>query len=250
MQHELVVLPDAGAVAVEAAERVVAWALDAVERHGRFSIALSGGSTPSGLYRLLVADSYASRMPWERTHLFWGDERHLPPGDSGRNDTDVLPLLARTGVPAGQIHPVPYVSGDPAAAARNYQALLRQVSGLGGPLLDLVLLGLGSDGHTASLFPGTPALAEEERLVVPNHAVYEDRYPERITLTFPALNAAGAVLFLVTGSGKRDILARVLGDPEDPPLPAQRVQPAHGSPLWLVDRAAGARLDESMPRVG
>jgi 6-phosphogluconolactonase len=150
----------------------------------------------------------------------------------------VIPLLAAAGVPEAQIHPVPYAAGDPDAAARRYEAELVAQRLPAQPLLDLVLLGMGTDGHTASLFPGTPALLEERRLVVANTALYEDRHPQRITLTFPALAEIEVAMFLVTGADKRSMLHRVLAPPEDLPFPAQRVRPASGRVLWLVDRAA------------
>jgi 6-phosphogluconolactonase len=238
MNYDLVVRPDPEAVAQAAGERVVEMAQEALERRGRFRMALSGGETPGALYRLLAAEPYRSRMPWGATEVYWGDERHLPPGDPGRNDTAVIPLLAAAGVPGPQVHPIPYVAGDPDAAARQYEAELVGQRRPAEPLLDLILLGMGTDGHTASLFPGTQALAEQQRLVVANTAIYQDRYPERITLTFPALQAIEVAMFLVTGVSKRSMLHRVLAPPEDLPFPAQRVQPASGRVLWLVDRAA------------
>ncbi|MEZ4768367.1 MAG: 6-phosphogluconolactonase [Caldilineales bacterium] len=239
MPATLLTKPDSEAVARRAAELLIDCAATATQLRGRFRIALSGGGTPGQLYRLLASPPYRGHMPWPQTEVYWGDERHLPAGDPGRNDTEVLPLLAELGVPDAQIHPVPFVAGDVAQAAAAYEQILRSQAAPGQPLLDLVLLGLGTDGHTASLFPGTAALDEAERLVVPNYAAYEDRFPERLTLTFPAFNASQTVLFLVTGASKRDILRRVLGDAESPPLPAQRVQPASGRLFWLVDEAAG-----------
>jgi 6-phosphogluconolactonase len=238
MNYDLVVQPDPDALAQVAGDRVVEIACNALEHRGHFRMALSGGGTPGVLYRLLAAEPYRSRMPWGKTEVYWGDERHLPHGDPGRNDTAVIPLLSTAGVPDVQIHPVPYVAGDPDAAARRYEAVLLAQRLPAQPLLDLILLGMGTDGHTASLFPGTPALLEERRLVVANTAIYEDRHPERITLTFPALAAIEVAMFLVTGASKRSMLHRVLAPPEDLPCPAQRVRPASGRALWFVDRAA------------
>ncbi|MCS6843821.1 MAG: 6-phosphogluconolactonase [Caldilineales bacterium] len=235
---EVVVKPTAEAVAAEAAERLVQAAQAAVARRGRFRVALAGGNTPMALYRLLVAEPYRQRMPWPQAEVFWGDERHLPPGDPGRNDTAVLPLLAEAGVPPAQIHPAPYIPDNPDASARAYEVALRRGWDAGEPLLDAALLGLGTDGHTASLFPGTPALEETARLVVANRAAYEDRHPERITLTLPALAETGLILFLVTGAAKREAVRRALAGPEDPPLPAQRVRSRFGPVVWLLDEAA------------
>jgi 6-phosphogluconolactonase len=244
---------DPHAVAQKAASLLVDWAAQAVTQYGFFHVALAGGGTPNALYRLLLSNPQRWHFPWPATHVYWGDERFLPPGDPGRNDSDVLPLLIKAGVPESNIHPIPYQA--PAqdmlpgpdeearwrhmeqAATRYEQELLRR-SRPGKPLLDVVLLGLGSDGHTASLFPGTAALHETSRLVVPNRAAYEDRHPDRITLTLPAINGAGIVVFLVTGESKRNIVATVLGAPTDPPLPAQRVQPEQGALFWLMDQAA------------
>ena len=238
MPATLLVEIDPVAVAGRAAEMIIDAASAAVRTRGRFRIALAGGGTPGLLYRLLASSQYIERLPWQQTEVTWGDERHLPLGDPGRNDTDVLPLLAELGIPASQIHSVPFVAGNVDEAAAQYEQTLRLLARPGDPLLDLALLGLGTDGHTASLFPGTAALDETERLVVPNYAAYQDRFPERVTLTFPAINACETVLFLVTGSSKRAILRRVLGESESPPLPAQRVQPASGRLFWLVDEAA------------
>ena len=229
---------DPAAVAGRAAEVIIDAASAAVRTRGRFRIALAGGGTPGLLYRLLASPQYVERLPWQQTEVTWGDERHLPAGDPGRNDTDVLPLLAELGIPASQIHSVPFVAGNVDEAAAQYEQTLRSLAGAGEPLLDLALLGLGTDGHTASLFPGTAALDDTERLVVPNYAAYQDRFPERVTLTFPAINACETVLFLVTGASKQAILHRVLDKPESPPLPAQRVQPASGHLVWVVDEAA------------
>ena len=238
MSQTVLVESDPAAVARQAAINVIDWARATVQARGRFRIALAGGGTPGQLYRLLASLDYASAMPWSKVEVFWGDERHLPAGHPGRNDTEVLPLLADAGVPASQIHTVPYVAGSVDRAAAQYQRLLTEGVGAGEPLLDLALLGLGTDGHTASLFPDTAALEETERLVTPNYAAYEDRFPERVTLTFLAINACERVLFLVTGVSKRDILRRVLGAPESPPLPAQHVQPASGQLYWLADSTA------------
>lgn len=238
MPYTLLVEADPAAVAGRAAEMIIDAAGAAVRARGRFRIALAGGGTPGQLYRLLASPDYRARVPWERSAVVWGDERHLPAGDPGRNDSDVLPLLAELGVPASQLHSVPFVAGNVNEAAAQYERTLRSLARPGEPLLDLALLGLGTDGHTASLFPGTAALDETERLVLPNYAAYQDRFPERVTLTFPAINACETVLFLVTGASKRAILHRVLGAAESPPLPAQRVQPASGGLFWLVDEAA------------
>lgn len=260
MEQGLIIEADADAVAQQAAQHFVRWAEEAVERRGRFRVALSGGGTPTALYRLLASNPYRRQVPWQQVHFYWGDERFLPAGHPGRNDTQVLPLWHQAGVPLENIHPVPFVpepadlaghetQGRPEGlelrmdqAAQRYETWLWRQARPGEPVLDLVLLGLGTDGHTASLFPGTPALYERNRWVVPNRAAYEDRHPERITLTLPALNAAEVVMFLVTGQGKSQVLAQVLQSPRSSELPAAQVRPASGRLVWLVDRAAASAL--------
>lgn len=253
MKGELFIAETVHAVAQEAVRLLIDWAGTAMARHGSFRVALAGGGTPNALYRLLLSDPARWQMPWTDTYVYWGDERFLPPGDPGRNDSDVLPWLVKVGVPESNIHPIPYEAPDQdellgtgeydrwrrmERAAARYERVIGHRLGPGEPLFDLILLGLGTDGHTASLFPDTAALQETSRLVVPNRAAYQDRHPDRITLTLPAINQAEIVLFLVTGESKRDILATVLGEPTDPPLPAQLVQPESGALFWLVDQAA------------
>lgn len=240
----LEVYEDADALVRAAADRVIAVAADAIMLGGRFSIGLSGGSTPRPLYELLARDDYARRIEWSRTHVFWGDERCVPPEDPESNyGMAQQALLAHVPIPEENVH---RMRGElpPVEAAADYEDLLRAFFGeLPGarPRFDLLLQGLGSDGHTASLFPHSAALDERARWVaapfVPRLGAW------RITLTPPAINAAGQVIFLVDGAGKAEALRAVLRGPYRPhELPAQLIRPA-GELAWMVDAAAAALLE-------
>jgi len=238
---ELVIVPDSQALACEAAQRLADLARKATESRGRFSVALSGGSTPSPLYRLLTEEPYRSQIPWAQVDLFWADERCVPPDDPGSNYRLAYEaLIAHTPIPAENVH---RVRGElaPKAAARAYDRELRRFFCGPRPRFDLVLLGLGSDGHTASLFPTSEALQETERLAVATTAFYDNRPTERVTLTLPPLNAARQVLFLVSGPEKAEIVQAVLAD-VDGRLPARRVRPVAGQLTWLLDAAAASRV--------
>ncbi len=204
---------------------------------GRFSIAMSGGSTPKRLFEILAEPARAARFPWDRTHLFWGDERFVPYDhpDSNYRMTR-LALLDHVPIPPDNIHPMP-VSGDPAAAARDYQATLQayyQAESLDmtRPLFDVVLLGLGENGHTASLFPGTASLGEALAWVAP---VTENVPQPRLTLTYPAIACSRFAAFLVAGANKASVLRLVLGG--DRSQPAARISSA-GEVIWFTDAAA------------
>ena len=210
------------------------------------TIALSGGSTPRGLHSLLASEPIIrDRMPWQQLHFFWGDERHVPPDDPRSNyrmayDT----LLSLAPVPSENIHRVPAEEPDAALAAEKYEQELQAFFGLETgqlPRFDCILLGMGTDGHTASLFPGTEALHETTRLVVANWV--EKFKSHRITLTVPVLNQADLVIFLVSGAEKAEALKAVLqGDYRPDRFPAQLIRPDPGKLLWIVDRAAASCL--------
>lgn len=249
MDTEIVIVPDAEALARSGVQRFVGLAQQAAESRGRFTAALSGGSTPEGLYRLLAEEPYRNQVPWQQVHLFWGDERCVPPDDPGSNYRMAeQTLLRHVPVPPENVH---RVQGElaPEQAARAYGRDLEDFFCGPHTRFDLMLLGLGSDGHTASLFPGSVALQEETRLVAAVEAQYEDRPASRITLTLPAINTSRHVLFLVSGSSKAEILHQVLSTPGGP-LPAQRVHPRAGELTWLVDEAAAAELDRAAPGTG
>lgn len=241
MTPEILVVPDQEDLAQRAAQRLAGLTQEAVESRGRFSLALSGGSTPGTLYRLLARDPYRGQIPWEGVHLFWGDERCVPPDDPGSNFWLVNEtLIADVPIPPENVH---RVRGElePEMAARGYERVLQDYFCGRRTRFDLVLLGLGSDGHTASLFPGSAALGETERLAMAVQAHYEDRPAHRVTLTLPAINSARQVLFLVAGSAKANIVETVLEDPGRD-MPAQQIQPTAGQLTWMLDAAAAHRL--------
>ncbi len=227
-----------------AAEEVIQTATDAVAKRGRFTIALSGGSTPKNLYTLIAANASAS-LPWAQMFFFWGDERHVPPDDPDSNYRVAKEtLLSKVPIPPSNIFPIPAENPDAATAAEAYEKTLRKFFALAPdefPRFDLILLGMGPDGHTASLFPETAALQEKSRLVVDNWV--EKLKTSRITLTLPVLNAARRVAFLVSGSDKAEVLHEVLeGNAPAEKYPSKLVRPANGKLIWLIDRAAASQL--------
>jgi 6-phosphogluconolactonase len=242
----LLVVAEQTALAKEAAERCARIAQEAVARAGRFTIALSGGSTPKLLYSLLAAEPYSTRVPWRKTHVFWGDERAVPPGDPDSNfGMAKATLLDRVPIPADRVHRIQAERPDLNVTAREYEAEIASVFAVpptgDPPSFDLILLGLGPDGHTASLFPHTETVRETRRWVVPNHV--PTLKTDRVTLTAPILNRAATVLFLVAGTDKAPALQAVLEGPADPDrLPAQLIRPTAGRLIWLVDRAAAGML--------
>lgn len=249
-KSDLLVVADPDALAQEAAKRVVAIAEEAVTRRGRFTVALAGGSTPKRLYSLMAADPHCTRLPWRETHLFWTDERPVPPEHPDSNFGMVrATLLRRVPIPADQIHRMQAERADLDAAAGEYEA---EIAGTfvtqppdEPPAFDLILLGLGTDGHTASLFPYTPALREIRRWVTPDYI--PALKANRLTLTTPILNRATTILFLVSGVEKAAALLAVLEGPLDPErLPAQLIRPVAGRVVWLVDQAAASQLSEKV----
>jgi 6-phosphogluconolactonase len=227
-----------------AAEEVVRAANEAVAERGRFVIALSGGSTPKSLYTLMATNARAA-LPWAQMFFFWSDERHVPQTDPDSNYRMAQEaMLSKVPVPASNVFRVPAENPDAADAALAYERILRQLFSLPAgeiPRFDLILLGLGPDGHTASLFPETAALEEKSRLVVANWVEKLKAY--RITFTLPLLNAARGVAFLVSGSDKASALHEVLeGDAPGEKYPAKLVRPAEGKLIWFVDRAAASEL--------
>lgn len=236
----IVVAPDLAAVSQQTANYVAGVIQAAVAARGRCTLALSGGSTPRRTHELLAAPPLRETIPWSGVEVFWGDERCVPPdhADSNYHMAEET-LLAHVPIPPGQIHRAPTEAGPPPIVAAQYERTLRGVFRLeveDVPRFDLLLLGLGPDGHTASLFPGSPALEEERRLVVPSAIDYMPH--PRVTFTLPVLNAARAVAFLVTGADKAPMVQRALSG--DPTIPAGRVQPS-GELRWFLDRQAAGQ---------
>lgn len=241
------VYPDAARRAGAAVDHIVALAAEALAARARFRLALAGGTTPRPVYERLAARARAAGIDWSRIDLLFGDERCVPPDDPRSNYAMIRQaLLERAPIPAANVHRI-RGEDEPERAARDYEALLRrllgetQVGGAPAHGIDLVLLGMGENGHTASLFPGASALGEAQRWVM---AQYVDAVGMwRVTLTPVVLNAARHVAFLVSGAAKAQMLQRVLEGPREPErLPAQIVQPASGELCWMVDAAAAALL--------
>jgi 6-phosphogluconolactonase len=234
--HHVITVSDPAALAKAAADRVMA----RIDAHGnRVAICLSGGSSPKQLYALLATTGYRDRIDWDRVHWFIGDERFVPADDPLNNMAMARRIFLDACAPAANIHPIPTDTADPEAAARRYESELKSFYRANEldrarPLFDMVLVGVGPDGHTASLFPGYPAIEETERWVVGVPKAHVDPFVPRVTLTLPALNSCREMLFEVAGADKRAILTRVL-DGED--LPASRVR-STGETIWLVDQAA------------
>jgi 6-phosphogluconolactonase len=241
---ELLILPDQAALAEEAARRFVALAQAAITARGRFSVALSGGSTPRGLYERLAQLPYHDTIDWNNVHVFWSDERYVPPDDpesSFRMAREAL--LAHVPIPAANIYPAPTVGGTPEAAASAYAATIRAFFGEGRPRFDLILLGMGPDGHTASLFPGAPELTAPSGDLVVIVRDAPKPPPTRLSCTLTLINAAANVLFLIAGADKAATLREVLRGPLEPArLPVQGVRPEQGELVWLVDTAAAREL--------
>ena len=242
LPDNIVVLKDPEEVAQVAADRFAELAAAAGTARLRFGVALAGGSTPKRTYELLASEDYRIRVAWPRVHIFFSDERCVPPEDLESNYRMTnRAMLSTLPIPTQNIHRM-IGEGDPAASARLYEDELQSFfEGASWPRFDLIFLGMGDDGHTASLFPGTTALKEERAWVAPNWI--EKFKTFRITLSAPAINHAAHILFLVTGENKARRLAEVMRGPRDPArLPAQAVQPVDGSLEWLVDKAAAAYL--------
>ena len=237
MIGRLEILPDAQTLARHVAEWMTQAALAASRP---FRVSLSGGSTPKTLYSLLASDDFRERFPWERVSWYWGDERFVPydhPDSNYRMTREAM--LAKAPVPPENVHPVP-ADGTPEEAARRYERTLREAYGAATldparPLFDITLLGLGADGHTASLLPGQPVLEERTRWVM---AVSHGRPEVRITMTYPAIDSSRSVAFLVAGREKAAILNAIRGG--DSALPAAQVRPV-GELIWFVDRAAAGQ---------
>jgi 6-phosphogluconolactonase len=245
-QREVRILKDGAAVARRAAEKFVAAAQAAVSSHGSFAVALAGGSTPKVLYTLLATEpDLRNQLPWDKMQLFFGDERHVGPDDPQSNfkmATDTM--ISKAPLKTEQVHRIKGEYPDAEKAAKEYEQVLQRHLHLKDghlPRFDLVLVGMGDEGHCLSLFPGTKALHAEGRTVVRNWV--GKFYTERITITAPVANNAAAILFTVTGKEKAPALKGVLEGPYEPEqLPSQLLQPTNGELLWLVDENAASML--------
>jgi 6-phosphogluconolactonase len=247
MKCEIQVLSNLGELNCRAAQVFVHHVKEAVQAKGFFTVALSGGSTPKGLYSLLASEteSFRAQLPWDKIHFFWGDERHVPPDHPDSNYRMVYEaMLSNVPVPPENVHRIKAENADASRAAEDYEKILREFFRLEvGQLtrFDLVLLGMGLDGHTASLFPGTEVLHEEMQLVA---APWVEKFKTyRITLTPLVLNNTACIVFLISGEEKAETLRVVLqGEYQPERFPAQLIRPTNGRFLWLLDQAAARML--------
>lgn len=246
------IFPDADTLAQAAAARIAQIATESIAARGVFTIALAGGSTPKKLYSLLATNAVYHQFPWKKTRLFFGDERHVPPTHIDSNYLMVKNTLLASGlVPDANVHRVRAELPDANQAAVDYDVEMHTVFSDpalrldGFPRFDLVLLGMGPDGHTASLFPGSKGLEEKERWVISNWV--EKFKSNRITFTFPVLNAARHIYLLIAGADKAEMINEVLiQHRREMVYPVQRIQPVDGNKVWLLDTAAAARLPKSL----
>lgn len=233
-----------------AADEVIHATSEAVARCGRFTIALSGGSTPKALFNLLATNAKTT-LPWDKMFFFWGDERHVPPTDPDSNYRMAdEAMLSKVPVPAGNVFRFAAENPDAAEVAAAYEKTLQkffQLPAGGVPSFDMVLLGMGPDGHTASLFPGTAGVQERSRLVIANWV--EKLKTHRLSFTLPVLNAARCVAFLVSGTDKATMVKTVLeGNAPAEQYPAKLVHPTEGELIWFLDRAAASALTSQQPK--
>jgi len=247
MQSAVEIFRNAAELAQQAAQLILTQSQLAVARNNLFTIALSGGSTPKRLYELLAdpTQQFRSQLPWDRIHFFWTDERHVPPDHPDSNYRMVREaMLVRAPVPPTNVHRMLSEKPNASEAANDYESQLRDFFHLPAgelPGIDFALLGLGPEGHTASLFPDSEVLQETQRWVAAPWIAKLNSY--RLTMTLPVLNNASTVVFLVSGSEKAEILREVLkGEPDR--FPAQRINPTNGALSWLVDENAASKLQE------
>lgn len=239
----ILIYPDSDTMSHEAARYIVQLAHEAIAKNGRFTFALSGGSTPKKLYGLLGSDPYRGQIDWSAVDIYWSDERCVPPDDPESNYMMAQQvLLSHIPIPAAQVHRMPAEQPDQNAASYAYTLEMQQCFSTDGvPVFDLIQLGMGPEGHTASLFPHQSSLHEQQRIVMP--VTVPKPPPPRLTFTPRILNAAAHVLFLVTGEEKQDALQAVLEgvyNPEE--YPAQIVRPEKGEVTWMLDTQAAAKL--------
>jgi 6-phosphogluconolactonase len=240
MKLDTRVFPDIDALSRAALEELLRDLREAIAQRGRGALALSGGHTPGKMYALWAAsEKYRNETDWNRVHLFWGDERYVPQDDPLSNYRMTREaLLSHVAIPAANVHAAPTHLPTPEQAAAAYDQELRKFFGSAAPAFDVTLLGLGPEGHTASLFPDSPALEEKRRWVVPVQVAAVP--PNRLTFTLPVLNSSQNTYFLVAGENKRSILAALRAEPDSRPsgYPAGRIRPMNGRVLWFLDQAA------------
>lgn len=231
------ILPDYESLSQAAAKIVMQQANSAIGLRGLFNLVLSGGETPRRTYEVLAEDRFKNEIPWDRVHIFWGDERCVPLNDPRKNERMAREvLLNRVPIPPNQIHPI-NCEGSPEQAAREYETFLRSHFQEHAPRFDTILLGLGNDGHTASLFPRSKALRENKRWVTESKSPQDQL--DRVTLTTTLINRASMLIFLVSGNEKAEILRKVIAqDIVGDPLPARLIRPSSGQLIWLVDKGA------------
>ncbi|MBK9927864.1 MAG: 6-phosphogluconolactonase [Anaerolineales bacterium] len=248
MKSDIRIFKDLETLSHEAANLFTEQAAHAITEHGRFLVALNGGSTPNRLFQLLATE-YRDKVEWDKVHVFWGDERCVPPDDPGSSYGQARDaLFVHVPIPETNIHRV-IGEHEPVKAAQEYAVTLKEFASppLDFPRFDLVYLGMGEDGHTASLFPNS--LLDVTEPTLPVTAQYQDRPANRVTLTQLVLNQAHMVTFMATGEKKANTLAEVLSDRYNPALlPAQRIEPRDGRLIWLIDETAASRLPKQLTK--
>jgi 6-phosphogluconolactonase len=246
-QNKINIIQTTEALAKAAADKMLGISQQAIERNGRFVIALSGGSTPERLFKLLAKPPYLNQITWDKTFVFWGDERFVPSDDHRNNSNRAKSLLLNhVPIPAINIHPIP-VDLKPEESAKEYEKTIKKLFDKESPCFDLIFLGLGEDGHTASLFPGTDVVFENKKLV--KEVYVEEQSMYRITMTPALINQAHNIVFLVEGEKKAKILKTILTEPRQTnKFPAQIIQPEKGNLYWFLDKKAAALLPDNLKK--
>jgi 6-phosphogluconolactonase len=253
LDRTIKILPDVAAIAQQAASIFTNAAQQAVRERGVFRVAMAGGSTPKALHALLVAEPFRSQLPWDKMQLFFGDERHVPPDHSDSNYRMVNEtFISKTPTKPEQVFRIKAELQNTEQAALDYEQILRTQFALKPgelPRFDLMMLGMGNEGHTLSLFPGTTALRDNGRLVV--HTWVGKLYTERVTCTAPVASNSAIVMFMIAGADKAPALKAVLEGPYEPEqLPSQLIKPANGKLIFFVDSAAGGLLSKDLATAG
>ena len=250
MEREVRIVQDAAALSQEAAEEFLRVTQAAIASRKTASVALAGGSTPRLFYERLASEPYRGRIRWDRLHLFWGDERCVPTDHPESNFRLVAQaLLLHVPIPPANVHRIPVEHGDSASAAHAYERIMRDHFHLMNgamPMFDLLILGLGEDGHTASLFPNAAALRQTDRLAVETQGGVPN--VPRVTLTLSVINHARRVMWLVNGAKKASVVSKILNAHDASEFPAQHVQPVAGTAVWLLDREAASELTAEQGR--